>query len=127
MRRGCLRFISLLLGVTQYESPLGTGAVLPAARGARALHTTSLSDYLLLFSVLTNILKFLEMRNHTSPLPPPSPKKNKKHLEPKCGNLEGWPRVGFFWEGVLRYGSKPLKNVFSCKTTTSRVAEVRFY
>ena len=49
MRRCCLRFITLMLGVTQYESPLGTGAVLVAARVARALHTTSLSDYLLIF------------------------------------------------------------------------------
>ena len=88
MRRGCLRFISLLLGVTQYEFPLRTGAVLIAARVARALHTTSLSDYVLLFYVLTNILNFFEMRNHTAP---PSPKKKTKNT---------WsPSAGIFRDG----------------------------
>ena len=49
MRRCSRRFITLLLGVTHYEFPLGTGAVLIAARVARAMHTTSLSSYLLIF------------------------------------------------------------------------------
>ena len=43
------RIITLMLGVAQYDSPLGTVAVLVAARVARALHTTTLSDYLLIF------------------------------------------------------------------------------
>ena len=92
MRRGCLRFISLLLGVTQYESPLRTGAVFIAARAARALHTTSLSDYVLLFSVLTNILNFFEMRNHTAPLP----RKKKQTL-----GAQVWEFVGMAPCGVL--------------------------
>ena len=95
----------MLLGVIQYDSPLGTGAVLVAASVARALHTTTLSDYLLIFSVLTNIcIFFRDEKPYCRPL---APKKNK-HREPQAAvsEFEGRAPCGVLLRGGHYRGSQ---------------------
>ena len=113
MRRCCLRFITLMLGVTQYESPLGTGAVLVAARVARALHTTSLSDYLLIFFCFNKHFVFFTRQETILPLPPLLPKKKRKFEK-------GHHRGSQIW-------LKATEKTFFSKTAPSGVSKVRFY